>query len=116
MGRKIKVNDVKSKTGRDHVSGGRSEPYGRDTRDDRYDDRRSSQQTERKPPPKRGFRVSVTGIPDDYTWAQLKDLLRSGASGANAITYANVSRPGYGYSFVMAGVFGFHTILEAFIH
>jgi hypothetical protein len=97
MGRKIKVNDVKS-TGKTRAP---AETYGRDPRgEDRYDDRRSSHHSsERKPPPKRGFRVSVTGLPDDYTWAQLKDLLRSGASGTNAITYANVSRPGFGYSF-----------------
>ncbi len=99
----MKVNDVRTKTAP------RSAPYSsRDRdRDDRYDDRsdrRPTEQPERKTgPPPRGFRVAVSGLPDEYTWAQLKDLLRGGTSSQNAITYANVSRPGFGYSFFRPG-------------
>ena len=94
-GRKCKVNEVRSKSDQRTAI-----PYGRD-RDDRYDDRsRSNDQPERRAPPPRGFRVAITGLPDAYNWAQLKDLLRGGTSGANSITYANVSRPGFGYSWL----------------
>ena len=89
LGRKCKVNDVK-KT---------SQTVPRTSYRDRDDDRgRSSDQPERKATPQRGFRVSVTGLPDGYKWDQLKDLLRGGSSGSKSITYANVSRPGFGYS------------------
>ena len=95
LGRKCKVNDVRTK------SAARPAPYGRDRDDDRSRDRPSDQADRRAPPP-RGFRVSVTGLPDEYSWAQLKDLLRGGTSGGNCVQYANVSRPGFGYSLVLA--------------
>jgi len=93
LGRKCKVNDVKKTS----QTVPRTTYHGRERDDDRG---RSSDQPERKATPQRGFRVSVTGLPDGYKWDQLKDLLRGGSSGTKSITYANVSRPGFGYSFL----------------
>ena len=90
-GRKCKVNEVQ----RTSQTGPHASHHGRERDDDRA--RPSEQQPERKAPPQRGFRVSVTGLPNGYRWDQLKDLLRGGSSGAKSITYANVSRPGIGY-------------------
>eukprot|EP00798_Chlamydomonas_sp_ICE-L_P017848 gene17848-24235_t len=42
----------------------------------------------------RRYRVSLSGLPEHYTWRELKDFLRAGAEGN--VMYANVTRPGLG--------------------
>eukprot|EP00955_Chlamydomonas_euryale_P073817 361855-Chlamydomonas_euryale.AAC.3 len=79
MGRVVTVAPAAGNSG---THGGSGPDRGRE------DDRRG-------PGSKRGFRVELTGLPEAYTWRDLKDLLRIGDL---AITYANVSRPGIGYS------------------
>mmetsp|Transcript_23159 Transcript_23159/g.50841 ORF Transcript_23159/g.50841 Transcript_23159/m.50841 type:complete len:508 (+) Transcript_23159:97-1620(+) len=60
-----------------------------------YDDRGGYERSDYRDraPKSNGFRVSLSGLPSSYTWRELKDFLRTGAP---SVTYANVSRPGYG--------------------
>ncbi len=91
-GRRVKVNDVRTKN--PYVPGQGPRQHEKRDGDDRHDQRALSRGSD-KPVP-RGFRVAVTGIPEDYTWDKLKDFLRSGTAGGNSVQYANVSRPGFG--------------------
>ncbi|KAG2446716.1 hypothetical protein HYH02_008281 [Chlamydomonas schloesseri] len=51
---------------------------------------------ERPPGPKvKGYRVTVYGLPESYTWRELKDFLRTQTNAQP--TYANIERPGVGY-------------------
>ncbi|GFR49531.1 hypothetical protein Agub_g11575 [Astrephomene gubernaculifera] len=46
-------------------------------------------------PQSKGFRVIITGLPDAYTWREMKDFLRTYTNAQP--TYATVERPGRGY-------------------
>jgi len=90
-GRNIKVNETKS-------DGYRPSPYDARDRDrDRDRDRsRQPQSDSYHPPPDpsgRKYRISINNLPEHFTWRELKDFLRTGAQ---SVSYANVSRPGFG--------------------
>ena len=102
-GRNIKVNETKSDGYRPKDRG----PYDRDRERERDRDRdrdrsRQPQSDSYHPPPDvagRKFRISINNLPEHFTWRELKDFLRTGA---HSVSYANVSRPGFGC------VFDFH--------
>lgn len=53
--------------------------------------------SDRHAPRRKGYRVALSGLPEHYTWRELKDLLRT-TTGFQPI-YTNVDKPGHGYCY-----------------
>ena len=90
-GRNIKVNETKSDGYRPKDRGPLDSARDRD----RDRDRGKPADSYHPPPDSAGkkFRISINNLPEHFTWRELKDFLRTGAQ---SVSYANVSRPGFG--------------------